>query len=93
MKPDENRDHVEFAIKLQNDVMCPIDSHWPIEKYKSIDEAFQEKVRSSNDFNYRVIVGPFENKSEMNNAREDFRILNMDSREIKNCKKVSDVSD
>ena len=56
-------------------------------------EAFPEKVRSSNDFNYRVIVGPFENKSEMNNAREDFRRLNMDSREIKNCKKISDVSD
>ena len=47
MKPDENRDHVEFAIKLQNDVMCPIDSHWPIEKYKAIDEAFQEKDKNA----------------------------------------------
>ncbi len=43
MKPDETRDLVEFAVKLQNDVLCPIDSHWPIEKYKSIDEAFQKK--------------------------------------------------
>jgi len=47
MKPDENRDHVEFAIKLQNDVLCPIDSHWPIEKYKAIDEAFQEKNKEA----------------------------------------------
>ena len=47
MKPDENRDHVEFAIKLQNDVLCPIDSHWPIEKYKAIDEAFQEKDKEA----------------------------------------------
>ena len=26
MKPDETRDLVEFAVKLQNDVLCPIDS-------------------------------------------------------------------
>ena len=37
MKPDETRDVVEFAVKLQNNVLCPIDSHWPIEKYKAID--------------------------------------------------------
>ena len=42
MKPDETRDVVEFAIKLE-DVLCPIDSHWPIEKYKAIDEAYQNK--------------------------------------------------
>ena len=43
MKPDETRDLVEFAVKLQNNILCPIDSHWPIEKYKAVDEAFQEK--------------------------------------------------
>ena len=43
MKPDETRDVVEFAVKLQNDILCPIDSHWPIEKYKAIDEAYQTK--------------------------------------------------
>ena len=42
MKPDETRDVVEFAVKLQ-DILCPIDSHWPIEKYKAIDEAYQAK--------------------------------------------------
>ena len=42
MKPDETRDVVEFAVKLE-DVLCPIDSHWPIEKYKAIDEAYQGK--------------------------------------------------
>ncbi len=42
MKPDETRDVVEFAVKLE-DVLCPIDSHWPIEKYKAIDEAYQKK--------------------------------------------------
>ena len=47
MKPDETRDLVEFAVKLQNNVLCPIDSHWPIEKYKAVDEAFQEKDKDS----------------------------------------------
>ena len=47
MKPDETRDLVEFAVKLQNDVLCPIDSHWPIEKYKAIDEAYQAKDKDA----------------------------------------------
>ena len=47
MKPDETRDLVEFAVKLQDDVLCPIDSHWPIEKYKAIDEAYQAKDKDS----------------------------------------------
>ncbi len=47
MKPDETRDVVEFAVKLQNDVLCPIDSHWPIEKYKAIDEAYQLKDKNA----------------------------------------------
>ena len=46
MKPDETRDVVEFAVKLE-DVLCPIDSHWPIEKYKSIDEAYQKKDKEA----------------------------------------------
>ena len=53
MKPDETRDVVEFAVKLE-DVLCPIDSHWPIEKYRAIDEAYQAKdkdelARARND--------------------------------------------
>ena len=47
MKPDDTRDVVEFAVKLQNDVLCPIDSHWPIEKYKAIDDAFQAKDKDA----------------------------------------------
>ena len=47
MKPEETRDVVEFAVKLQNDILCPIDSHWPIEKYKAIDEAYQLKDKDA----------------------------------------------
>ena len=47
MKPEESRDVVEFAVKLENDILCPIDSHWPIEKYKAIDEAYQQKDKDA----------------------------------------------
>ena len=47
MKPDETRDLVEFAVKLQNDVLCPIDSHWPIEKYKAVEDAFQNNDKEA----------------------------------------------
>ena len=33
MKPDETGDTVEFAVRLQ-DVLVPLDSHFPMEKYK-----------------------------------------------------------
>ena len=46
MKPDETSDTVEFAIKLQ-DVLVPIDSHWPVEKFKAIDEAYQNKDKEA----------------------------------------------
>ena len=47
MKPDETRDVVEFAVRLQNDILCPIDSYWPVEKYKAIDEASQTKNKDA----------------------------------------------
>ena len=46
MKPDETSDTVEFAIKLQ-DVLVPVDSHWPIEKFKEIDNAYQSKDKEA----------------------------------------------
>ena len=46
MKPDETGDTVEFAIKLQ-DVLVPVDSHWPIEKFKEIDNAYQAKDKQA----------------------------------------------
>ena len=49
-----------------------------------------ENVTSQNGFNYKVIVGPFANRSQTNNARESLRRLNMDSLEIKSCIKLTD---
>ena len=46
MKPGETQDTVEFAVKLE-DVLVPVDSHWPIEKYKAIDDAFQNNDKEA----------------------------------------------
>ena len=51
-----------------------------------------ENVTSQNGFNYKVIVGPFANRYQTNNARENLRRLNMDSLEIKSCIKLTDES-
>ena len=40
MKEDTS-ENVEFAIKLQGDVLVPLDSHFPIERFKAIDDAHQ----------------------------------------------------
>ncbi len=40
MKEDTS-ENVEFAIKLQDGVLVPVDSHFPVEKFKAIDDAYQ----------------------------------------------------
>jgi len=39
MKEDTG-ENVEFAIKLQGDVMVPVDSHFPVEKFKAITDGY-----------------------------------------------------
>ncbi len=41
MKEDTS-ENVEFAIKLQDGVLVPVDSHFPVEKFKAIQDAHQE---------------------------------------------------
>ena len=40
MKEDTS-ENVEFAIKLQGDILVPVDSHFPVERFKAIDDAHQ----------------------------------------------------
>jgi len=82
MKPDETRDVVEFAVKLQNDILCPIDSHWPIEKYKAIDDAYQTKDKAAlvNDRNdlaaaFRIKAKKVSEKYIMPPKTTDFAII------------------
>tara|TARA_B100000965_G_scaffold396610_1_gene411801 strand:+ start:17 stop:508 length:492 start_codon:yes stop_codon:yes gene_type:complete len=51
-----------------------------------------ENVTSQNGYNYIVVVGPFANRSQTNNARENLRRLNMDSLEKRTCKKIQNES-
>jgi len=64
MKPDESRDNVEFAVKLQDGVLCPIDSHWPIEKFKALDDAFQAKNKDSLAEAKKDLASAFRNKAK-----------------------------
>jgi len=47
MKPDETSENVEFAVKLQDGVLVPIDSHWPIEKFQAISDAEEAKDKKA----------------------------------------------
>ena len=43
VKMQENTsENVEFAIKLQGDVLVPVDSHFPVEKFKAIIDGYDE---------------------------------------------------
>jgi len=63
MKPEETSDTVEFAIKLQ-DVLVPVDSHWPIEKYKAIDDAFQNNDKEALAEARKDLAVAFRNKAK-----------------------------
>ena len=68
MKPEETSDTVEFAIMLQ-DVLVPVDSHWPIEKFKAIDEAFQKKDKDSLADARRDLASAFRAKAKAVNSK------------------------
>ena len=46
MKEDTS-ENVEFAIKLQGDVLVPVDSHFPVEKFKAITDAYDADDKKS----------------------------------------------
>ena len=68
MKPEENSDTVEFAIKLQ-DVLLPIDSHWPVEKYKAIDDAYQANDKEAQAEARKDLAVAFRNKAKSVNLK------------------------
>ncbi len=68
MKPEENSDTVEFAIKLQ-DVLLPIDSHWPVEKYKAIDDAYQANDRDAQAEARKDLATALRNKAKSVNLK------------------------
>jgi len=68
MKPDETSETVEFAIKLQ-DVLLPIDSHWPVEKYKAIDDAYKSNDKEAQAEARKDLAAAFRNKAKSVNLK------------------------
>ena len=46
MKEDTG-ENVEFAVKLQDGILVPIDSHWPVEKFQAIIDAEESKDKKT----------------------------------------------
>ena len=66
MKEDTS-ETVEFAIKLQ-DVLLPIDSHWPVEKYKAIDDAYNANDKDAQAEARKDLATAFRLKAKAVNA-------------------------
>ena len=67
MKEDTS-ETVEFAIKLQ-DVLLPIDSHWPVEKYKAIDDAYNANDKDAQAEARKDLATAFRLKAKAVNAK------------------------
>ncbi len=65
---DDTSETVEFAIKLQ-DVLLPIDSHWPIEKYKAIDDAYNNKDKDAQVEARKDLAAAFRLKAKSVNTK------------------------
>ena len=68
MKPEETSETVEFAIKLQ-DVVLPIDSHWPVEKYKAIDDAYNANDKEAQAEARKDLAAGFRLKAKSVNSK------------------------
>jgi len=67
MKEDSS-ETVEFAIKLQ-DVLLPIDSHWPVEKYKAIDDAYNANDKDAQAEARKDLAAAFRLKAKAVNTK------------------------
>ncbi len=65
---EETSETVEFAIKLQ-DVLLPIDSHWPVEKYKAIGDAYNANDKEAQAEARKDLASAFRLKAKTVNAK------------------------
>jgi len=65
---DDTSETVEYAIKLQ-DVLLPIDSHWPVEKYKAIDDAYNSNDKVGQAEARKDLAAAFRLKAKMVNTK------------------------
>ena len=65
---DDSSETVEFAIKLQ-DVLLPVDSHWPVEKYKAIDDAYNANDKDAQTEARKDLAAAFRLKAKAVNTK------------------------
>ena len=68
MKEDTS-ENVEFAIKLQGDVLVPVDSHFPVERFKAIDDAHQEDDKKAISEARTKLAKAFKDKAQSVNEK------------------------
>ena len=68
MKEDTS-ENVEYAIRLQGDVMVPVDSHFPLEKFKAITDGYDaDDKRAVADAKAKLATA-FKNKAKSVNEK------------------------
>ena len=68
MKEDTS-ENVEFAIKLQGDVMVPVDSHFPLEKFKAITDGYDADDKRAVADARAKLAAAFKNKAKSVNEK------------------------
>ena len=64
MRPEEDNTKLNFEVKLQNNVLCPIDSHWPVEKLKAVEDAYQSNDKKNLAESRKKLVSAIKKKAE-----------------------------
>ena len=68
MKEDTS-ENVEYAIKLQGDVMVPVDSHFPLEKFKAITDGYDVDDKKAVADARTKLATAFKNKAKSVNEK------------------------
>jgi len=66
---DDTGENVEFAIKLQDGVLVPVDSHFPVEKFKAIDDAHQADDKKAQADARTKLARAFKDKAKSVNEK------------------------
>ena len=68
MKEDTG-ENIEFAIKLQDGVLVPVDSHFPVEKFKAIEDAYQANDKKGASDARSKLARAFKDKAKSINEK------------------------
>ena len=59
----ETKDFVEIAIKLPSNVLLPVDSHWPQERYKDVISAYNENDKEKQKITQKMLADAMKKKA------------------------------